>query len=100
MKELIAVLTQKGALSKGIHENTTVNLFEVENDKVKGVESIPLQNTETIKVSLLMAIKQVSRLYADTISQELKNLLSSIGIIIKCKDDIDDDQFINQFVFE
>ncbi|MCD7935563.1 MAG: hypothetical protein LUG98_01740, partial [Tannerellaceae bacterium] len=100
MKEIIAVLTQKGALSKGIQENTTVNLFELENEKVKGVESISLENTETLYVSLFMALKKVSRIYAETINQELTHLLSVIGITIKCKEDLEDDSFIKQFVFE
>ncbi|MCD7932385.1 MAG: hypothetical protein LUE98_15655 [Tannerellaceae bacterium] len=100
MKEVIAVLTQKGSLSNGIQENTTVNLFEVENEKVKGVESVKLENTETLYVSLFMALKKVTRVYAETINKELDLLLSMIGISIRCKDDLENDSFIQQFVFE
>ncbi len=61
MTRIIAILTQKGSLSKGVHENTTVNLFAVDGeDKVKGVESLKLENAENNYFSLLMALKKVS----------------------------------------
>jgi len=99
MAEIIAILTQKGNLSKDIQDNTTVNLFEMENEKVKGVESLKLTNTENNYFSLLMAIKKVSIVYADTISTDLRNILGKIGIKTKCKEDLDNDKFINQFIF-
>lgn len=100
MKKIIAILTQKGALSKGVQENTTVNLFELENENVKGVESLKLESTEDNYFSLLMAIKKVSLVYADTINSDLKSILNKIGIKTKCKEDIHSDRFINQFIFD
>ncbi|WP_029904659.1 hypothetical protein [Prevotella sp. 10(H)] len=100
MEKIIAILTQKGALSKGIQENTTVNLFEIEGNNVKGVESVKLESTENNYFSLLMALKKVTLIYTDSISTDLKNILYKIGIITKCKDEITDDRFINQFVFD
>ncbi|MDR2949299.1 MAG: hypothetical protein LBV71_08825 [Prevotella sp.] len=99
MAEIIAILTQKGNLSRDIQGNTTVNIFELENDKVKGVESLKLDNTENNYFSLLMALKRVSIIYTDSINNDLKNLLSKIGIKTKCRDELNDDKFINQFIF-
>ncbi|GAB6121717.1 hypothetical protein [Dysgonomonas termitidis] len=99
MKKIIAVLTQKGALSIGIQGNTTVNLFELEDENVKGVECITLESTGNNYFSLLMAIKKVSLVYADTINSDLKKILNEIGIKTKCKEDIPNDRFISQFIF-
>ncbi len=100
MTKIIAILTQKGALSKGLQENTTVNIFEVDNESVKSVESVKLEDTENSYFSLLMTVKKVSLIYIDSISIELKNILNKIGIKTKCKDEIIDDKFINKFIFE
>ena len=99
MAEIIAILTQKRNLSKDIQRNTTVNLFELENEKVKGVESLKLDNTENNYFSLLMALKRVSVVYTESINNDLRHLLSKIGIKIKCRDELNDDKFINQFIF-
>ncbi|MBK5723016.1 hypothetical protein JGH11_19285 [Dysgonomonas sp. Marseille-P4677] len=100
MKKIIAILTQKNSLSKGIQKDTTVNLFEIENNNVKGVESIELENTSHNYFSLLMALKRVGTIYADTINSDLRKLLKTISINIKCKNDIENDEFINQFIFD
>ncbi|MDH6309591.1 hypothetical protein M2451_001957 [Dysgonomonas sp. PFB1-18] len=100
MTEIIAILMQKGALSKGIQNNTTVNIFELEDDRVKGVETLKLENTETNYFSLLMALKKVTLIYVDSISNDLKNVLNKIGINIKNKDELTNDRFISQFIFD
>ncbi|WP_163304695.1 hypothetical protein [Dysgonomonas sp. 521] len=99
MAEIIAILTQKGNLSKNIQHNTTVNLFELENEKVKGVESLKLENTENNYFSLLMALKKVSIVYAESFNTDLKNILNKIGIKTKNKEELEGDKFINQFIF-
>ncbi|MBB4037534.1 hypothetical protein GGR21_003451 [Dysgonomonas hofstadii] len=101
MTRIIAILTQKGSLSKGVHENTTVNLFAVDGeDKVKGVESLKLENAENNYFSLLMALKKVSLIYIESMNNDLKKLLEVIGIKTKCGSEIVNDRFINQFIFD
>ncbi|MDU1905652.1 MAG: hypothetical protein E6772_12785 [Dysgonomonas sp.] len=100
MERIVAILTQKGALSKGIQENTMVNLFRLKDNKVTSVESVKLQENTNNYFSLLMAIKRVSLIYVDTINNELRHLLNTIGIKTKCKDETDGDLFINQFIFD
>lgn len=100
MKKIIAILTQKNTLSKGLQENTTVNLFKLENEKVTEVVKLDLDNTSENNFSLLMVIKDVSLIYADNISHSLKNILNKIGITTKCSDEFADDRFINQFIFD
>jgi len=101
MTKIIAILTQKGSLSKGVQENTTVNLFEIDNeDKVKGVETIKLENAENNYFSLLMALKEVSLIYIESMNNDLRRLLEVIGIRTKCRNEIINDRFINQFIFD
>lgn len=99
-RKKIAILTQKGSLSRGIQDNTTVNVFELEDEKVVGVENIRLENTTNNYFSLLMALKEVGIVYLQTISNDLRRLLETIGIKTKCADETIDDKFIKQFIFE
>jgi len=100
MKKTIAILTQKGSLSKGIQPNTTVNLFSLVGDEVKEVENLKLEDTGNNYFSLLMAVKKVSIIYIETINTDLKNMLNTLGIKTKCRDEIYDDKFINHFIFD
>lgn len=100
MEKIIAVLTQKGALSKGFQENTIIRLFSLNNNKVQKVENIKLEKTDNNSISLWMTTKKVTILYAETISADLKKMLQVMGIKIKCKEEFENDCFIEQFIFE
>jgi len=100
MEKVVAILTQKGSLSKGVQTNTKVNIFRIENEKVAEVESVNLESTTDNYFSLFMKIKRVSIIYADTINVELKKILERIGIKTKCREELQDDMFINQFIFD
>lgn len=100
MKKRIAILTQKNSLSRGIQNNTTVKVFELEDEKVVGVENITLENTTNNHFSLLMAMKEVCVVYMQTISNDLRRLLETIGIKTKCADETHNDKFIEQFIFD
>ncbi|MCD7973458.1 MAG: hypothetical protein LUG18_12510 [Candidatus Azobacteroides sp.] len=97
--ERVVILTQKGALSKGLQENTTVNVFNVEKDKIVGVEKVDLQKVNEDEFTWLMHLKKVTTIYVDSISKNLEKLLEELGIAIKYKDDIQNDTFIAQFAF-
>ena len=101
MKKKVAILTQKGSLSKGIQHNTIVNIFNLDEDTVTEVEQIMLDNNSNNYFSILMAFNEVSLVYTDSIANELKNTLYKIGITTKCKDDIiPDDKFFSRFIFD
>lgn len=100
MEKIIAILTQKGALSKGFQENTIIRLFSLNNNKVQRVENVKLENTDNDSISLWMAAKKVTVLYAETISIDLKRMLQMMEIKIKCKEELENDYFIKQFIFE
>lgn len=100
MEKTIAIVTQKGALSRGLQHNTKVNLFSIKNDKVTGVENINLEGTSENRFSLMLALKKVSVVYIDTISNDLRRILDIVCITTKLKDEFDDDRFIRQFIFD
>lgn len=95
----IAIITEKGAPGKDIKENTQVNVFRLEGDKVVEYENIKLESNDNDYFSSLLKIKEISIIYIETINSELKKLLSMLGIGIKCKEEWDGDKFIEQFVF-
>jgi len=99
MNKIIAILTQKGLLGKDIQIDTLVNVFKLEDEKIREYDSIQLDNNDNASFSRLMKIKDISLLYIDTISEELENMLSKLGIIIKRKEEWGEDKFISQFVF-
>lgn len=100
MKKIIAILTQKNSLSKGLQDNTTVNLFDMENEAITGMVSLKLDNTNENAFLSLMIIKEVSLIYVDTININLRKMLNKIGIKIKCQDEISTDRFMTQFIFD
>lgn len=99
MDKIIAILTEKGSLSKEIQKDTMINVFIMEDEKVVGYESIRLENNDRDSLSILLKIKEISLIYIDTINNELRRLLNKLGIKIKCKEEWNDDKFINQFIF-
>ncbi|MDU1891130.1 MAG: hypothetical protein E6767_10595 [Dysgonomonas sp.] len=99
MIETIAILTDKGALSKDLKENTLINVFKLENGKVCEYESITLESTDKKSFSKLLELKRVTLIYIESINHELKHFFGMLGIKIKCKEDWEGDEFINQFVF-
>jgi hypothetical protein len=99
MKRKIAILTQKGFLGKGIHEDTQINVFKLNDEKIYEYESVELKSNDKVSFTKLLKLKEISMVYIDTISEELENLLNILGITIKRKEDWGEDQFISQFVF-
>ncbi|MFV0417819.1 MAG: hypothetical protein ACK5KT_03655 [Dysgonomonas sp.] len=95
----VAIITEKGIPGKDIKENTQINVFKLEDNKVRSYESIKLNNNDHKEFSMLLKLKEISLIYTDTITNELKRILNILGIGIKCKDDWEGDKFIEQFVF-
>lgn len=100
MEKKIAIITQKGSLSKGLHQNTIINIFKLINDKVIEVENINMDEVSEKNLSLTLALREVSVVYLGSISNELKRILNTIGITTKVKDELDNDKFIQQFIFD
>lgn len=99
MEKVIAILTHKGALSNDLQNNTTINLFKMNGENIVEVENIKLENTCHNEFSMLMTTKEVSMIYAETMSKDLQDVLEKLDIKTKCKEEMDNDDFINQFIF-
>ncbi|MDR2953908.1 MAG: hypothetical protein LBV43_02375 [Prevotella sp.] len=95
----IAILTEGGMPGKEINENTQINVFRLEEDKVLGYESIKLGSNDNNKLSMLIKLKEISLIYIDTLNNELRYLLQKLGVSVKCRDQWEDDEFIGKFVF-
>lgn len=99
MEKIIAILTQKGFLGKGIQEDTQINVFKLNDEKIYGYERVELKSNDKVSFTKFLKLKEISMIYIDTISEELENLLNILGITIKRKKDWGEDLFIRQFVF-
>ncbi len=100
MKKIIAIPTQKGKLSKGISNNTLFNIFEMEDGKVVRFEQEKPDHVNSNYASLWMSWKRITELYIDEIADDLKEMLVRLGIIVKQKDELSDNDFFNRFVFD
>lgn len=99
MVKTIAIITDKGVPSTEIKENTLINVFKLEGDRVSGYESIKLDSSDTNSFSKLLKLKEISLIYIDNVNNELHRVLHKLGIGVKCKEEWEGDQFIGQFVF-
>lgn len=96
----IAIITEKGGIpGKDIRQNTLINVFNLENDKICSYESIKLDNNDNESFSMLLKLKNISLIYIESINNELQRTLDKLGISIKFKDEWNGDKFIEQFVF-
>jgi len=99
MIKTIAIITDNGSPSKEINEDTLVNVFRMEGDKVSGYESIKLKSSDGNSFSKLVKLKEISLIYLDTLNNDLKWLLQKLGVGVKCRDEWEGDEFIHKFVF-
>ncbi|MDU1890537.1 MAG: hypothetical protein E6767_07575 [Dysgonomonas sp.] len=99
MEKVVVILTQKGALSRGLQNNTMINLFRLKGSNIFEVENIKMEKVNDTFFSKLMTTKKVDMIYTGTLSDQLHHSLTNAGVIIKYMDDINNDKFIEQFVF-
>lgn len=99
MVETIAIITEKGVPGKDIKENSLVNIFRLEDNKVFSYESLQLKSYDNESFFKMLRFKEISLIYIDSVNNELRRLLNKLNIRIKCKEDWSDDEFIKQFVF-
>lgn len=100
MKKIIAILTKKGKLCNDLQENSDMNIFQMEGSRVIGYENLKIENIDYDSFASLTKKKKIELLYMEAINEELKNMLRSIGVYTKCKDEYANDNFINRFIFD
>jgi len=99
MDKAIAIITDKGVPGTQISGSTRINVFRMEEDKVSGYESIPLESSDSNKLPGLLKLKGISLVYTGALSNELKGILQKLGISVKCRDQWEGDEFIARFAF-
>ena len=99
MKKKIAIPTQNGKLSSEITESTLINLFELENNYVVGAKQEKVGNMAVKNVFLWLSSQDVNEFYVENISNDQKEKLLSLGISVKTKQELTDNNFFNCFAF-
>jgi len=99
MRKKVAILTKQGTLCSDLQENTEMNIFALEGNRVVEYENIKLQNPEYGSFMDIVKIKKVTLLYMNNITEELKHLLTKAGCLLKLQNEFHEDEFINQFIF-
>ena len=100
MRKKIAILTKKGSLSNEPKDNSDLNIFNLEDDKVVEFEKIKLGGDEYKHFSSILVNNNINLIYMGSVNNELRSNLTELGINIKCKNEWKNDNFINHFVFD
>lgn len=99
MNKIIAILTKKGLLSNGLEENVDLNIFNLEEDRVVGFETIKVENKDQNYFFSLLKSKNITLLYLDVLANEIKKVIEKIGVTVRFKDECTEDEFLNTFIF-
>ncbi|MDR1156265.1 MAG: hypothetical protein LBL04_16295 [Bacteroidales bacterium] len=97
----IVISSKAGRLGNPEEAGTKLIMFNLEGDRIVGVHEEVSTGKDTNWLLKWFSLKGISQLYASTISPLLHQALTSLGIIVKLKDEISvDDEFYNRFIFD
>jgi hypothetical protein len=75
-------------------------VFDVEKDKVVGVENETLESTKDVKALRSWAqTKKVKEIYTPYVDEQLRLFFAKLGISLKAYDELSDDRLFRTFVF-
>ncbi|GEM_PF-1115998 len=73
-------------------------VFEVEHDKVVGVESETLEAKDFNDLSFWALTKKVKEVYTPHLDEQMRILFSKLGIKIRGYDELSDDRLFQTFI--
>ena len=73
-------------------------LFDVEHDKVVGVETETLKSKDVKELSFWALTKKVKEIYTPEVDEQVRTFFSKIGINIKRYDELSDDRLFQTFI--
>jgi hypothetical protein len=74
-------------------------IFEVEKDKVTGVENAVLESTDVHALTFWAQTEKVGKIYTPYADDRLRLFFNRLGICLKGYDELSDDKLFRTFIF-
>ncbi|MDR1918751.1 MAG: hypothetical protein LBQ65_03775 [Tannerellaceae bacterium] len=74
-------------------------VFDVERDKVVGVENTTLESKDVHALTSWAQTKKVKEIYSPYADDHLRQFFSKLGISLKAYDELSDDRLFQTFIF-
>ncbi|MDR1557355.1 MAG: hypothetical protein LBS88_10065 [Tannerellaceae bacterium] len=94
----IALLLKSKKQPKLQHFEQAV-VFDVEKDKVVGVENATLESKDVKALTSWAQTKKVKEIYTPYVDEQLRLFFSKLGISLKAYDELSDDRLFRTFIF-
>lgn len=95
MKMKIAVFYENDKLSYLMGKKSRISIFDVQDDRVNGVENIKIEANSMDQMLSVLKEKSIDEVYVSEINNECENKFKAIGIKIKTAPMLRDDKLFN-----
>ena len=96
MRIALLLKSKKQPLNENHVEQAVV--FDVEKDKVVGVESETLQSKDVKTLTSWALTKKVKEIYAPYVDEQIRIFFQKLGISVKGYDELSDDRLFQTFI--
>jgi hypothetical protein len=94
----IALLLRSKKQPKTENEVEQAVVFDVEKDKVVGVENETLQSKDVKALTSWAQTKKVKEIYSPFVDEQLRIFCKTLGIKVKGYDELSDDRLFQTFI--
>lgn len=94
----IALLLKSKKQPRAKHFDQAV-VFDVEKDKVVGVENAALESKDAKALSSWVQTKKITEIYIPYVDEQLRMFFSKSGIRLKAYEELSDDRLFRTFIF-
>ncbi|MDR1161579.1 MAG: hypothetical protein LBK45_04480 [Tannerellaceae bacterium] len=94
----IALLLKSKKQSKNETEVERAVVFDVEKNKVVGVESETLQSKDVKALTSWAQAKKVKEIYSPFVDEQLRIICKALGIKVRGYDELSDDRLFQTFI--
>ncbi len=95
----IALLLKSKKQPKTTNNYEQAVVFDVEKDKVVGVENETLKSTKDVKALTSWALtKKVKEIYTPDVDEQLRSFFRKLGINVRGYDELSDDRLFQTFI--
>jgi hypothetical protein len=94
----IALLLKSKKQPKADHFEQAV-VFDVEKDKVVGVENTTLESKDVKTLTSWAQTKKVKEIYSPYVDDHLRVFFGKLGISLKAYDELSEDRLFQTFIF-
>ncbi len=96
----IVISSREGRLGNPEEAGTKLIMFNLEGDQIVGVHEEVSTGKDSNWLLKWFSLRGINQLYVSTISPLLQQALTGLGIVVKQKEEVADDEFYNRCIFD